>query len=94
MFVYAQLRVLLIIESLNHLNFRKQAYLDDRVRLFCRSEQKRNRGELASVPYALVLLHAVFVGLNHLLERVTRTTSEILEIFLRGLPSKYFDLQP
>ena len=39
-------------------------------------------------------LQGLLVGLDHLLERVTRTTSEILEVFVGGFPCENLDLKP
>ena len=39
-------------------------------------------------------LHVLLVALDHFLERVSRTTSEILEILVCGLSGKDLDLQP
>ena len=38
-------------------------------------------------------LQVLLVGLDHLLERVTRTTPEIFKVFVRSISGKDFDLQ-
>ena len=38
------------------------------------------------------LLQAVLIGLDHLLERVTRTTSQALQVFVRHLTREDLDL--